>query len=228
VHTLNPNLFRHREVSSAGLNNLCTIIHRVRDEGLFTGRVVQGATLLGTFELRCAKESAATQTTIDLSRFDSVLNAKSDAARIDPLKYEIGRGGFAIFHASGHHNDLYVTLSRARDEKASPVFDSRRLSADDVVAIRPLVPGKYALSAEAVRSNLSVLIKQAEGGKFPALTKFAPTVVRLTEKGFDPPRIENWPVQAIVVQLGVPSALKLTMVGEKPDKPGRKTAKPRK
>lgn len=226
MHSLNSHLLRHRETSTDGFNNLCTIIHQLHDEGLYVGQVVQGKRLLGTFQLRCDKNNPATQANIDLSQFDAVLGAsKKHCEKSDASEFSVGRDGYAIFHATGHHEGLYVTLTRLAEQKSKPTFDSRTLNAGDLVAIRLLVPGEYVLSNELSRQKMPLRVRQAADGKYPALTKMTPVTVSLTEKSFDPPRTETWPVQVVIVRPEVPCVLKLTALKGDAKPPAARKAK---
>jgi len=49
----------------------------------------------------------------------------------------------------------------------------------------------------------------AEDGKFPELAKRGPVRVRLSDKGFDPAKMEIWPTQPLVISVEVPAALRL-------------------
>ena len=58
---INQHLFRHFETKSAAFNNLCTIIHKLADEGIYVGEVVQDKRLLGSFRLTYDKKSESSQ-----------------------------------------------------------------------------------------------------------------------------------------------------------------------
>ena len=58
----------------------------------------------------------------------------------------------------------------------------------------------------------------AENRQYPDPTKLEPVKVTLSDKGFDPAKIENWPVQALVVSTETDTALTLKSVKSAPGK----------
>ncbi|HXH85462.1 MAG TPA: hypothetical protein VNI35_01470, partial [Nitrospira sp.] len=197
---MNQHLFRHRETKSAGFNNLCTIIHKLADEGLYAGEVVQGKRLLGTFRLTCNGKTEQSQVNINLSAFDALFRANVRGLP-ETNNYFVGKDGYVVLHASGHHSELYVKLSKLEKEKATPKFDSRRLGPHDMVALRLWQPGSYAVSNEPGGQKATLIVRDEDNGRYPDLTKLEPVRVTLSGKGFEPARIETWPAQALVVTI---------------------------
>jgi hypothetical protein len=219
---INQHLFRHRETSSAALNRLCTVIHKLAEEGVFEGRVVQGKRLLGIFRLAYDRQQEPQQVNIDLSAFDALFRANAPKLP-DTDKFTVGGAGYIVFHASGHHDDLYVTLTRVQEKKAAPVFDSRKLGKGDIVAFRPWHPGTYAIKNELGSQTASLTVMNAENVKYRDPTKLEPVRVTLSDKGFDREPIEQGPLQALVVSIETRAALTLKSVkagkvGSKPSK----------
>lgn len=205
----NPNLFKHREAASAGFNNLCTIIHRIREPGEYFGNVVCRDQLLGTFKLTCEKEATATQVDIDVSKFDAVLRAAAHAGSPCPERLSLSPDGHVVFFASGHHNGVYVTLAKAGQREQAVVFDSRKLDAGDLAVFRLFYPGAYRVADRAGAATLHLRVREEEDGRYPQLAKLPPVTVTLSERGFDPPKLEKWPAQALVIRFEKPGALEL-------------------
>src|SRR5438093_3022751 len=125
---IRQDLFRHRDTASAALNNLCTVIHKCAAEGAYEGEVGQGERVLGRFRLRCEKNVQTTQVNVDLSMFDDLFRTTT-AARAHATDLAVGPEGFAVFHASAHHQRLWVTLTKIAGDKEVLEFDSRKLAA---------------------------------------------------------------------------------------------------
>jgi len=215
---INQHLFRHRETRSAGFNNLCTIIHKLADEGDYAGEIVQDKRLLGTFRLQYDRKNEPSQVNIDLSTFDALFRANVPglAERRD---YAVGKDGYVVFYASGHHSDLYVKLTNVQREKETLSFDSRKLGKGDFVAFRLWQPGSYAITNELGGQKAALTVMSAENHQYPDPTRLEPVKVTLSDKGFDPVKIENWPVQALVISTETAAALTLNSAEPVPDKP---------
>jgi hypothetical protein len=210
---INQNLFRHRETKSAAFNNLCTIIHKLPGEGIYRGEVVQGKRSQGTFHITCDPTTESSQVNIDLSAFDALFRANVPGLP-QTTEFAVGKEGYIVFHATGHHDGLYVKLTKLPKEKQAPVFDSRQLGKGDIVAFRLWHAGPYTITNELGGQKASVAVRDAENGKYPDLTKMDPVRVTLSDKGFDPARIEKWPVQALVVSLETTASLTLRSAKE--------------
>jgi len=206
----NPHLFKHREAATAGFNNLCTIIHRIREPGEYFGRVVCRDQLLGAFKLTCGKEATATQVDIDVSKFDAVLRAAANAESPCPERLSLSPDGHVVFFAGGHHNGVYVTLARAEQHEQKVVFDSRKLDSGDLVVFRLFYPGAYRVTDRAGAAVLHLRVREEEDGRYPQLAKLPPVTVTLSERGFDPPKVEKWPTQALLIRLEKSGVLELT------------------
>jgi hypothetical protein len=215
---INPYLFRHRQTKSAAFNNLCTIVHRSTEEGVYAGEVGQGRRVLGTFRLTCDAKSESSQVNIDLSTFDAVFRANVPDLPA-PGNYTVSKDGYVVFHASGHHDNLYVKLTKVSKEKGEPTFDSRRLDKGDIVAFRLWHPGSYTITNEPGGQKAALTVLNADNRKHPDLTKQQPVRVRLSDKGFDPAKIEKWPAQALVITIDTQAALNLQNIERAPGRP---------
>ena len=225
---INQNLFRHREAASAGLNNLCTIVHQLKTEGAYLGEVIHGKRLLGVFRLRYERSHDVSQVNLDLSRFDEILriNTPGDFA----VDYRLGGEGYVVFHATGHHDGLYVKVARTDVEKAGVTFDSRKLGPQDIVVFRLWHPGRYTIANVQGKQKASLEVTGAEDGKFRNPAKLEPARATLTEKGFEPERLVVAATQAMVISIQAPASLALTRdADEKSPEPKRppKAAAPR-
>lgn len=225
----NPHLFRHREANSVAFNNLCTIIHMLTEEGVYSGEVVQNGRPMGTFLLTCDRKNAAPQVNIDLSKFDAFSLPKARASQ-EASNFTVGQSGYVVFHVSGHHTGLYVQLTKLQKAQGKPSFDSRRLGKGDLVAFRVWQPGSYIVRNEIGGKKADLTVMGVEDQQHPDLTRTEPVSVTLSGKGFNPSRIKSWPAQAVVITLETPAALTLQnaspeKVIETPHIPGATKAK---
>jgi hypothetical protein len=218
---INPYLFRHRQTKTAAFNNLCTIVHRMIEEGVYAGEVVQGRTVLGTFRLTCDANSPSPQVNIDLSTFDALFRANVPDLPA-PGSYTVSKNGYVVFHASGHHDNLYVRLTKVSKEKGEPAFDSRRLEKGEIVAFRLWQPGSYTITNESGGQKAALTVKSSEDRKYPDLGKQQGVQIRLSDKGFDPAKIEKWPAQALVISIETQAALNLQSTESAPERPTRR------
>jgi hypothetical protein len=203
---INQNLFRHHDTRSAAFNNLCTVIHRLAEEGDYLGEVVSGKRLLGTFRLRHARAGGESQVNIDLSWFDEVFAANTPRGG-GSREYTVGQDGYVVFHVSGHHTGLYVTLTRIQEKKTAPSFDSRKLGKGDILALRLWNPGAYTVINEPGGQQATITVRGANDGKTYEPSKLQPINVTLTEKGFNPETIDQAAFQALIINLETSAAL---------------------
>jgi hypothetical protein len=178
------------------------------EEGVYSGEVVHGKRLLGTFRLTCDAKNDSSQVNIDLSSFDSLYCANLPQVQ-HRTDFAVGKDGYLVLHASGHHDGLYVKLTKLAKEKRSTCFDSRHLEKGDLIAFRLWQPGAYTIINEPGGQKATLSVREADDGKYPDLTKLEPMRVTLSDKGFDPAKIEKWPVQALVVSLETSASLSL-------------------
>lgn len=221
---INQNLFRHQDTASAGINNLCTVIHQLKTEGVFLGEVVHDKRLLGTFQLRYQKSFNESQVNVDLSRFDDLLRANDLDDGYGPA-LELGQEGFVVFFATGHHDGLSVKLTRIDVEKPILTFDSRKLGAGDMVVLRLWHPGQYALANELGKQKASLKVVGAVDGKFKNPAKLDPTKVTLSDGGFEPAYLEKSATQALVVEIKAPASLTLKRIIDDKKTPSAPPAK---
>lgn len=218
---INQHMFRHRETASAALNNLGTIIHKLAEEGVYTGQIVQGKQLLGTFRLTYDRKHEASQVNIDLSAFDALSRANVPGL-LAMNESVVGQDGYVVFYTSGQHSALHVTLTKAQDADGRPSFDSRKLARGDLIALRLFYPGSYTLTNELGDQQATLTVLSEENGKYRDPSKLEPVRVKLSDKGFDPAKIEQWPLQALVISVDTAAALVVKSVGPKLDKRARR------
>jgi hypothetical protein len=218
---INPNLFRHTDVSSDGFNNLCTLIHPVHEDGLYTGEVYIGKLFAGSFELTVGGGSEATQADIDVSAFDPLYRRKCEE---NPEKrFGMSKEGCLVIYTSGHHNGAHVRVYRSDKEKNHVVFDTRKPGKDDLVVFRPFHPGRYKLFNRLDGRSAEFVIEEKKEG-YVNPVKLEPLTIPLTASGFEiPGNFSVSPFQALIIR--PETECSLVMEIEKPAPPVQQTSK---
>jgi hypothetical protein len=203
---INRHFFRHVRTRTEGFNNLCTLIHKVEEEGRYTGEVYLQKIFLGSFTLTVG-QTTATQLQIDLSSFDPIseINLKKEMSA-NPC-FEVMKDGHVVFYLSGPQEGCYVTLSASDGKRTRVVFDSKNLDKGDMVVFRPTVPGNYRIKNELGGQVLEVAVKKYGAHKYPDPNKLKPSSVGLAARGFEPDAIQTSPMQAVLISIGVPALL---------------------
>lgn len=196
---INQNLFKHKNSASNSINNLCTVIHKLDEEGVYVGEVFQEKNYLGNFRIAYKKEFENPQVTIDASMFDPVYYKMLQKANIPKQKeLQVGMEGYVVFYVSGHHDGVYFTLKMIDEKKEKEIFDSRRVGKGDMVVFRLLYPGDYLILDEIKKTSTELTVKKVEDDKYPHPSKIKPKSIEVTAKGFKLNRIEVLPLQAII------------------------------
>jgi hypothetical protein len=208
-NVLNQALFKHRTSATDGFNSLCTIIHQLHVEGYYYGEVLRAQHPIGTFALRFDKNLPTHEVHIDAAKFDPIFN-KDNSARPVERTFEVGGQGFVVFYTGGNHTELRIKLNR-RDERNMEVsYDTAKLTAGDIVVFRLSIPGVYRIRHATEKHSMVLSVRAADRGKYPAaLGKSPPVNIRLTPRGFEPAQIEQWPLQALIIQNEIAGALRV-------------------
>ena len=245
---LNRTLLQQTDADSGALTMLAAVVHRPRSTGDHAGTVYRGEQAVGEFTLRVLEEPAPLQVHVDLAtqglrgEARRSLKRKPDDACCDdetgagvgeaPV-YSIGQEGHVVFHVSTGAGGYSVQLAEigqaGRREEArrdeSRTWDSRELEEGDHFAVTLLRPGTYRVSREA-GAKAEIRLAYPQRGK----TAYRPPEalhVSVTDRGFEPERIELQPLQGQVFEIGVRSRLTISLVepddgpqrGERPDRP---------
>jgi hypothetical protein len=211
-NVLNQALFRHRGSATEGFNNLCIIIHQLRDEGTYFGEVQRAKQSVGSFTLRFDKKLPSHEVHVDAAKFDQLFNRGSRAQPVE-RSFEVGGEGYVILYTSGAHTDLRIKLHRRDEKNVEVVYDTARLTSGDMVVFRLLVPGTYRIGHAKEKHIMTLAVRSPDGGKYPAtLGKLPPIHAKLTQRGFEPAKVDPWPLQALIIQVDVPGALRADLI----------------
>jgi hypothetical protein len=215
---INNNLFRYNSSSTEGMNNLCTVIHKLKTGGFYRGEVFLNQRYLGSFKINYDAKIETPQLNLDASLFDPTSSANKQR-RLTPLTMEVGMEGYIVFHVSGHQKDAYFTLKKLSEKKREDYFDSRKLSNGDMAVFRVIYPGEYLIKNTRGSQVLAVTVREEKEGKYPDPSKIQPLTVTLSEKGFETKKSEIYPLQAIIIKSEIDFSLSLEF--QKPKKTDR-------
>lgn len=162
------------EFDSGSLTPLCTLVHHIREPGLYIGEVSRGDKVVGTFRVQAVGDDADGQVNIDLA----TLRGTESEARL------VLAPGSVVLHASVGTIGYSVKLWRTGGERRELEFDSRDLGADDLFAVTLLSPGDYHVVDEGERSLCRVSVSRCESGKKPYRPP-APVVSGLSDEALE-------------------------------------------
>lgn len=168
-------------VDSRALTVPAMVFHHMAESGEYSGTVFQGARETGSFRLKVG--AGPGQVNIDL-------------ANLAPV-YEVGAGGYAVFHVSGGSGGFAAVIARE-----GYVFDTRKLQAGDLFAVTLMRPGAYTVRNEVTGETARVLVAGAAADSLA----FNITV---TDQSMSPQQVEVAGGQGIVFRLEAPAALTL-------------------
>ena len=205
---INDNLFRHVSASTDKLNSLCTIIHKLKSEGIYRGEVYLKEQFLGNFKINYNSKTQTSQINIDTSLFDPTYKTpRTQLSLSGPL--EVGIDGYVVFHVSGHHNGIYIRIRKVTEKKEEDYFDSRKLGKGDMAVFRVIYPGEYFIQNTTKSQTFQFTVKEEKEGKYPHPSKLQPLTIVLTEKNFESKKAEVYPLQAILIKAETDCLLKL-------------------
>lgn len=211
---INQNLYRHSSSATDGLNNLCTIIHKLKYEGYYRAEIYIRDQYLGSFKINYDSKLELPQVNIDASVFDPIRKKTKDE-ELSSGMMEVGMEGYLVFHVSDHQEGLYIKLNRLTEKKEEKYFDSRRLGKGDMVVFRVIYPGEYSIEDTVSKQTMQFFIKENKEGKYPHPSKVQPFTITLNAKSFEAKKIEVMPLQAIIIKAETECVLKLELKKEK-------------
>ncbi len=233
---LNRNLFIETGADSGALGMLATVVHRPRQPGDYAGSVYRGDQQVGEFALHVRDEESPMSVQIDLAsqglpgdRRTHGPHASADDCGCDDdaggaasgAKYEVGRGGYVVFHVSGGSGGYHVQLAgpvsaemlerREGDERGKgDVWTSRELEPGDLFAATLLRPGTYSVTNER-GGEAKLRLHYPERGK----TAYRPPDaqrVAVTDNGFEPAGFELQPMQGQVYEIQAAARIQIALV----------------
>lgn len=192
---LNKPMFREVPIDSGSLSIMSSIIHLVREQGVYRGTVFRNETEVGKFDLKVidyTEESQADiappqQIDIDLTTLENLIGANGKTT-----SFTLRTGGHVIFYVSKGSKEYAIEIFRLGKQKEPiKVFDSRLLGDEDLFITHVMKPGSYSVRnvmgggqailtveypehEKLMRNMESVLIECCNGTMDPAEIKIQP------------------------------------------------------
>jgi hypothetical protein len=214
---IDPNLVQIG-LDSGALTMLGAVVRRFEEPGEYRGTVRRGDAIEKVFYLSVDKQSPVAAADIDLAALagSSPQQEKGGdcCAGESEARFSVNPRGYVLFRVSGGRGGYSVNLRRADPDERTPVFNSTTLEGGASFSARVLRPGTYVVSNahDGARASLTVAYppKAFSGYRPPEALR-----VEVTERGFNPERIELMPAQGLIFDCHVPARIVITL--EQPD-----------
>lgn len=221
-----PNLalFTQTDVDSSALTVHVAVGHAFREPGHYTGSILRGKETVGSFALEVDAACSDMQADIDLAAGASY--APGTAARqmesdCDPA-LRVSPGGMVLFHVGSGPGGLAARVGPVDEKLAGAAFDTRKLGADDIIAVTLLRPGTYEATFGHGKAKLQVAYPDRKAG----IRRMDPMVFEASEEGLKPDGAELQPTQGQLYRLSSGGRLRIALVepddGPPRDVPGSK------
>lgn len=241
---LNRTLFQQTDADSGALTMLTSVVHRPAEVGDYLGTVYRGDQPLGEFALQVREEETPLSVHIDVATVKlpdtsrrRAASKKDDCCPDDEhdhgqrRAYEVGRGGYVVFHVSEGMGGYSVQLANARGGAAeerregrdAKPWSSADLQEGDLFAVTLLRPGTYRLTNQAGGEGKVKLAYPTRGPT--AYRPPEPVRVSVTNDGFQPSGIELQALQGLVFEVRGTARISITLV-EPDDGPERADRRP--
>lgn len=212
---LDPNII-HSGLDSGALTLLGAVVHQFPEPGKYRGTVRRGDATEKVFYLSVDEDSPVASADIDLAKL-ARSSPRSAAAGQDccpPGEEEkwfgVNPRGYVLFHVSGGRGGYSVNMRRADAGEKTRVFNSTALTDGARFSARILQPGEYSVTN--VHGEASALLTVAPVPK--AFSGYRPPEavrVEVTERGFEPERVELMPAQGLVFECRTPARIVIAL-----------------
>lgn len=228
--TFDQNLFTQIGLDSGSLTLLASVVHSFPEPGAYRGAVHLGEKVESVFYINADNNSPVAQVNIDLGSLTAGPATSSaagccceDTAKNAANEFVVNPKGYAVFHVTSGAGGYYVHLRKADQDPNQKIFDSRKLEEGDIYSAVILRPGRYSITNTLGKGTSGELTVHYPSVGKTAYRPPAPLHVDVSEKGFQPHKIEVHPGQGILFHPRQPSRIKIELV--KPDD-GPKAAGP--
>lgn len=225
---LNRTLLLQTDADSGALTMLAAVVHSPRKSGIYSGTVYRGEDAVGEFSLRVLDEPGPLQVHVDLATQrlaggsgrpsrgrddDPCCDEAGGSEAHDAPTYTVGRDGNAVFHVSTGVGGYAVQLAGFGGQEGhdrAQTWDSRELQEGDLFAVTLLRPGAYRVTNDVTRVEAQIRLSYPQRGK----TAYRPPEaqrIAVTDKGFEPDRVELQPLQGQVYEIRAASRLRISL-----------------
>ncbi len=220
--TFDQNLFTQTGLDSGLLTILGSVIHSFSEPGEYRGSVHKAGGEQAVFYLTVDKNSPAAHANIDLAALREYAGASQKECCDEGTenRFTVNPRGYVVFHVSGGSGGFSVHVRRAEEDPKTQVFNSQALGEGDIFSASIIRPGTYSVVNQLAKgkARAEVVVSYPEIGK-TAYRPPAPVHVQVTQRGFDPERIELKPGQGMVFEVKAPARI-VTELTKPDDGPG--------
>jgi hypothetical protein len=214
---IDPNILR-TDLDSGALTMLGAVVHRFEEPGEYRGTVRLGDAIEKVFYLSVDPESPVAAADVDLAALAGSLPDEKTEGACCPddgeARFSVNPRGYVLFHVSGGRGGFSVNLRRADPDEKTPVFNSTALSAGAMFSAHLLRPGRYSVTNVLSNARATVTVgypPEAFSGYRPP----DPLRMEVTERGFEPERIELSAAQGLIFDCNARARIVISL--EEPD-----------
>jgi plastocyanin len=201
--TFDQNLFTQTGLDSGLLTMLGAVIHSLPEPGEYRGSVHKAGGEQAVFYITVDKNSPVAHADIDLATLrEYATNSaqKECCGESTENRFTVNPKGYVVFHVSGGSGGFSVHLRRAEEDPKTQVFNSQELGEGDIFSATILRPGTYSVVNLPAKARGELVVSYPEIGK-AAYRPPAPLHVQVTQRGFEPARVELKPGQGVVFEI---------------------------
>lgn len=211
---MDPNIAQSG-LDSGALTMLGAVARRFEEPGEYRGTVRRGDAIEKVFYLSVDKESPVAAADVDLARLAGSLPQEDPARGCCPgegeARFSVNPRGYVLFRVSGGRGGYSVNVRRADPDEKTPVFNSTALDGGANFSARLLRPGTYSVTNARrgkARASLTVAYppKAFSGYRPPEALR-----VEVTERGFQPEKIQLMPAQGLIFDCRAPARIVITL-----------------
>jgi hypothetical protein len=198
---VNLQLFKTTTFDSGALGMLAMVLHQFNSIGHYRVSILNQGRALKYISFDVDGKSVATQLNIDLAQA-TALKGKARPAVTPGGKSEeqtaqvVSPKGYVLFHASSGYGYSVIVS----DSVGKVVFDSTKLSDNDLFALSLLEPGNYSIKnlLDSAAGEIVVSLPPEMSGQMKTLkTQY----IDVSEKKFNPPQVELISSQGLVFRI---------------------------
>lgn len=208
--SFDQNLFAQTGLDSGLLTMLGAVIHGFHEPGEYRGSVHKAGGEQAVFYLTVDRNSPAAHVNIDLAALREYAGTPQKECCPDENenRFTVNPRGYVVFHVTRGSGGFSVHVRRAEEDPKTQVFNSQQLGEGDIFSASIIRPGTYSVVNQLAKGKASaeVVVSYPEIGK-TAYRPPAPVHVQVTQRGFDPARIELKPGQGVVFEVKAPARI---------------------
>lgn len=192
---VNTHALQQTVVESANLAVLGMVAHPLPDEGNYQGTVYRGTAEVATFNVSVDGDFKDRQADVDLSALAPHRRRQREALKAPT--YSLAPESFLLLYVSQGPGGYSVRLDKLGRGKPRRVFDTRNLRKGDLFVASLLRPGTYEMTDRSGKGKGKITVAYPVAGKKPYQPS-SPETVTVTEKGFQPSKVNIGAAQGIV------------------------------